>query len=311
MKKLLIYGACLLLSMGAVSCHGDDPLANNVVVPSVPATPTKVSGYVTDSQGNPVAGATVTLGDKTVVTDENGYYEFTDVPAGNHTITIKKDGMFDATREVTVTSSQDTQNYQESFLMTEKKTQIIHITNGVVTSGNESVESSAIKGNDEGKVDISVEIPEDAIEETGDLEIWITPIYTSESAEVMDDNGKKIRGTRASSDENDMLIGATLQSSKPITLKKPIDIKFDLDESVNDEVVPMKINSDGTTTRTTHRIEKGNVIISASEFGSYGLFVSMTLTQTNGRENLKFDPSEWNNLNGSANMWAEIGRAHV
>lgn len=56
----------------------------------------KVFGYVT------VPGATVSLGDQETETDENGYFEFVDVSAGNYTITIDKRGAIARTVAVTV-----------------------------------------------------------------------------------------------------------------------------------------------------------------------------------------------------------------
>lgn len=303
MKKLFIYGACALLSLGAVSCHGDDPLANNTVRPEVPATPNSLSGVITDVNGNPVAGATVTLDTgETTTTDANGQYSFENVPAGNHTITVEKDGMFTDTRDITVSGSENNLTYVEGFMLNKETVKTIKVVGGAAVSGE--VTSDAIPGNEEGKVEITVDVPAGAVVDangnpvTDDLEIYVTPIYTSESAKVMD--------TKAATDEHDMLIGATLRCSKPnLTLTKPVDITFDLDNSVIDVVYAEMLSGNDTWTNVTPRKENGNIIIAATSFTSYGIFIDMTVDTSAGRDNLVFNPTTWDNLNGSANMWAD------
>lgn len=310
MKKLLIYGACLLLSMGAVSCHGDDPLTNNTVRPEVPATPNKLSGVITDVNGNPVAGATVTLDDgRTTTTDQNGYYEFEDVPAGPHTIKVKKDGMFSDTRDVNVSGSQENLNYVEGFTLNNKVTKTLKVVPGQPVSESET--SQAIPGNEQGKVEIIVDVPADALEDedgnpiTDGLEIYLTPIYTEETANVMED-------TRASYEEKVMLIGATLHCSKPnIVIKKAIDIKFDLDDSVVGVENKIYNGSDDNWSDAPAdivRVENGNIIFSAKEFTSYGIFIDLEVNNNAGRNNLTFTPSLWDNLDGTSVMMAESSR---
>ena len=55
---------------------------------------TAIAGFVTDADGNPIIGATVELFDSegilvgTMVTDENGFYYFIDIPAGDYSIKV-------------------------------------------------------------------------------------------------------------------------------------------------------------------------------------------------------------------------------
>jgi hypothetical protein len=58
-----------------------------------------VSGTVTDDQGNPVAGATVTIEGTPIpptTTDADGHYEFASVPEGTYTLTVDAGGCFAA-----------------------------------------------------------------------------------------------------------------------------------------------------------------------------------------------------------------------
>jgi hypothetical protein len=71
-----------------------------------------ISGRVTDENGNPIKGATVTVVGTTfkATTNETGHYTITDVPAGTYDISIKKSGYEDdKMSDVTVTAGEDTQ----------------------------------------------------------------------------------------------------------------------------------------------------------------------------------------------------------
>ena len=62
-----------------------------------------ISGIVVDDDGEPVAGATVTLGSRTMTTDADGRYYFDDVAPGTYTITATRDGRVTATATVSMT----------------------------------------------------------------------------------------------------------------------------------------------------------------------------------------------------------------
>ena len=49
-------------------------------------------GKILDSLGNPVTGATITVGDKTTTTDASGAWTVIDLPTGNYTVTAEKEG---------------------------------------------------------------------------------------------------------------------------------------------------------------------------------------------------------------------------
>jgi len=62
-----------------------------------------VSGAVVDDDGQPVAGATVTLGSRTATTDADGRYHFDDVAPGTYTIKAMKEGRVTATATASMT----------------------------------------------------------------------------------------------------------------------------------------------------------------------------------------------------------------
>ncbi|PCR90931.1 carboxypeptidase regulatory-like domain-containing protein [Natrinema ejinorense] len=62
-----------------------------------------VEGTVTDADGAPIAGATVTVGDEQTTTDDNGSYAL-ELEGGEYTLEITADGYEDATENVTLES---------------------------------------------------------------------------------------------------------------------------------------------------------------------------------------------------------------
>ncbi len=81
---------------------------NETIMVAIPLTPLgsgNIEGYVYDnSTGLPIANATVILdnGTRFTYTDSDGYYNFTDVPAGTHTITVYAVGYVQVTEYVTL-----------------------------------------------------------------------------------------------------------------------------------------------------------------------------------------------------------------
>jgi hypothetical protein len=66
-----------------------------------------VSGVVLNGDGNPVAGATVTLSNgMKATTNDHGEFSFTGVPAGHYTLNVSKNGYQVMTSEVDVSSDQ-------------------------------------------------------------------------------------------------------------------------------------------------------------------------------------------------------------
>ncbi len=73
-----------------------------------PINPGGITGSVVDSKGNGVAGATVTGAGLSVITDSNGAYTFTNVPAGTVTLVASAPSFQSASENVTVTAGNTT-----------------------------------------------------------------------------------------------------------------------------------------------------------------------------------------------------------
>lgn len=62
----------------------------------------QVTGKIVDESGEAVAGASVTIGEQTVTTAEDGTYTFAEVAVGTHQVTVTKDGYNAGSGSVTV-----------------------------------------------------------------------------------------------------------------------------------------------------------------------------------------------------------------
>ncbi len=60
-------------------------------------------GKILDNLGNPIAGATIKVGDKTTTTDASGSWTILDLPTGSYTVTAEKDGYQFKSQNVTLT----------------------------------------------------------------------------------------------------------------------------------------------------------------------------------------------------------------
>ncbi len=66
--------------------------SNVKVIPEVVIGEYKASGIINDKDGNPIAGVTIQVGDKTVVTDAAGHWEIKDLAEGEYTAIASKAG---------------------------------------------------------------------------------------------------------------------------------------------------------------------------------------------------------------------------
>ncbi|UCG70749.1 MAG: carboxypeptidase regulatory-like domain-containing protein [Thermoplasmata archaeon] len=83
-----------------------------VNVSEIPTTG-RITGIIEDENGDPIAGATVTVEGTNLkaVTDETGHYTIPDVPEGTYDLTVTKGGYETTTiPDVTVNAGEDTQN---------------------------------------------------------------------------------------------------------------------------------------------------------------------------------------------------------
>jgi YD repeat-containing protein len=64
-----------------------------------------INGQILDSNGKPLSGVTINIGDKTVTTDSNGNYQISGLPLGTYTITANKAGYSFSPTQVTLDST--------------------------------------------------------------------------------------------------------------------------------------------------------------------------------------------------------------
>jgi hypothetical protein len=86
-SRLVICGLIILL-IGTMAAQGQEA----------------ITGTITDADGNPISGATVTNVelDASAETDPNGAYTFQDVPAGTYTVQVEVEGYVTAEQSVTI-----------------------------------------------------------------------------------------------------------------------------------------------------------------------------------------------------------------
>jgi len=291
MKKYLIYSACALMTLGLASCHADDPLYSDVIPASVQKLPTGVSGVVTSTDGNALSNINVKLGDKTTATDANGHYAFDNVATGNYTITVEGTTAYQgASRELTVSNDAATQEYVANFTLY-KNNKSPELTITTTAGGNTEVISEATQGNQtHGEVEIKIDAPADAVSE--DVNVWITPIYNEDNV------------TKASYNTGEtLLLGATLNSSKDVTLSKPINITFDVDKSVADVVTVKKYENGSWKAINKDADANGKITIATQEFTSFGLFLDMKVTTNYTNASIALTPAGYDNVNGASNYY--------
>ncbi|QBQ42490.1 TonB-dependent receptor [Sphingobacterium psychroaquaticum] len=75
-----------------------------------------LQGRVLDEQGEPVVGATVVIGDtkKATSTDMDGRYSISNLPLGNHTITVKMMGLSNSSQTVRLVAGENVLNFTMS-----------------------------------------------------------------------------------------------------------------------------------------------------------------------------------------------------
>lgn len=288
MKKFLYFGAILFLSFSAASCHHDDE-REPVLPPEVTVAPNTLAGVITNIAGDPISGAKVTLGTLSATTDANGAYTISNVAKGNYQITAEATGMYPVSSNVNFTQANE-QNLLWSVAMNKKVTQDLVIANPDADATGD-VKSENIPDNEEGAVEITVDVPANTVPKN--TTISIAPIYSVEAA-----------GVRAGESET-MLIGANVTCSDPnLTLTAPIDVTFALDSSIATEVTAKEYDTVSRTWRdVTPQIDgNGNVVIKTTKFTSLGLFLPISVTTTASSEEIQFAQSLFDNRNGVSNM---------
>lgn len=287
---LTLMASALMLGAGLSSCHHHDD-REPVLPPKVEAAPNTLAGVVTNISGAPVQGATVTLGTASVKTDANGAYVFQNVAQGKYTVSAAADGMYTASSEVTFSKTSE-QNLLWSVTLNRKTTQNLVVKDsGEDASGD--VQSDNIPNNDEGAVTITVDVPANTVPDN--TTITIAPIYSAQDA----------TGTRA--DDETMLIGANVTCSDPdLQLTSPIDVVFNLDNSVVTDVKVREFDpATGSWRDVTPTVDGGKVTVKTTRFTSFGIFLPVTVTTTSSAEDIVFAQDLFDNRNGRDSMLVE------
>ena len=294
-KKRAFLLFVVSLAMGMAGCSDDDPDYDNVTPPHVAVAANTLTGVITDLSGEPLSGATVTLGSVTASSNESGVYLFDDVKAGTYAIKAEATGKLKKESEITVTDSGKSQNLVwNASLATDQK---VEVTVSSTEESTANVETETLKGNDLAEVNIETNIPADAIEtgEGEEVKVIISPIYDGN----IENARTKVR-TRAG--ESVLLVGAGLSCNKTeVTLNKPVELGFNVDEEVAQNV-GAKQYKNGQWVTVASRIEGNKVVIDADEFTAYGLFLGVSFSVSDGSEAVSFEQNEWNNLYGAKDM---------
>lgn len=284
MNKFVLFGAAALMFAGLTSCHDEDPGYTNEA-PKPAVAPNTISGLVTDLNGEPVQGATVKIGSYTATTNAQGYYNINEVKAGTYAAEVTATGMVSATGEVTVATSTSTQNVVWSVTLAKMISESFNVT--VTGGGNGTVESEAIKGNDNGEIKMEVDVDANTVPKN--TTITITPIYTEESAKV---------AGRATSET--LLIGANITCSEPnLQLSTPIEVSFNVDQTVISSVETKQLIN-GQWQTVNHTSTSNGIVVPTKVFAPIGLFFKVNTTVSNTSEPINFTTSRWDNLYGTS-----------
>ena len=291
---LLIAG----LTMGAAGCSDDDPDYENVTPPVVEVASNTLTGVITSLNGEGVSGAKVLLGaDNSATTDANGVYLFKDVKAGTYQVKAEAEGKLPYEGTLTVVDEKKSQNLVwNAVLISDVKKEV---TVSAEEASEGKVETEHLKGNDEAKVEVKAKIAAGAVEADTEEEVKvvISPLYKKEDVVA--------RAARAT--DETMLVGASLSCNlEGVSLKKAIDLGFELDSELASKV-EAKQYKNGEWVKVDSRIEDGRVIVVATEFALYGLFLGVEFSEQKSTEAVSFTQGKWDNLYGSKDM--SVGEA--
>lgn len=284
---LLIAG----LTMGVAGCSDDDPDYDNVTPPVVEVASNTLTGVITSLSGEGISGAKVSLGEgNSVATDANGVYLFKDVKAGTYQLKAEAEGKLSHTGTLTVADVKKAQNLVWNAALASDVKKEVSVSADAPSEGK--VETETLKGNEEAKVEVKAEIAAGTVDT--DVKVIISPLYREEDVV-----------TRAAGET--MLVGAALSCDKEgVSLKKAIELSFELDTELAGKV-EVKQYKNGEWVKADSRVEDSHVVVAASEFASYGLFLGVEFSEKKSTEAVEFEQSKWDNLYGSKDM--SVGEA--
>lgn len=284
---LLIAG----LTMGVAGCSDDDPDYDNVTPPVVEVASNTLTGVITSLSGEGISGAKVSLGEgNSATTDANGVYLFKDVKAGTYQLKAEAEGKLSHTGTLTVADVKKAQNLVWNAALASDVKKEVSVSADAPSEGK--VETETLKGNEEAKVEMKVEVAAGTVDT--DVKVIISPLYREEDVV-----------TRAAGET--MLVGAALSCDKEgVSLKKAIELSFELDTELAGKV-EVKQYKNGEWVKADSRVEDSHVVVAASEFASYGLFLDVEFSEKKSTEAVEFEQSKWDNLYGSKDM--SVGEA--
>ena len=301
MKKFKEYGVYALLGMtltlGVTSCGSDDPKYDDVEPPVV-VVKNSISGMVTAMSGEAIQGATVTMDTQTVTTGSDGTFTFEDVAVGTHTLTAAAEGKVSKTGEVTIAAT-DNMNHIWNVSLSSEET-VIKMTVSAETGSEDNTATETLEDNTVAKVEVQVEAPAGAVEDT-EAEIIVTPTYSADEAVTTrgiapafatraDDNGVYFMGTNVTC------------SMAGVQLKKPLTMKFNVDKDMQDYLTAMKYKDGKWQAINFERDQENSIVtISVDEFASYAFYCSATVrSAASSSESITFTQNTWDNRYGSS-----------
>ena len=289
---LLIAG----LTMGVAGCSDDDPDYDHVTPPVVEVASNTLTGVITSLNGEGISGAKVSLGEgNSATTDANGVYLFKDVKAGTYQLKAEAEGKLSHTGTLTVADVKKTQNLVWNAALASDVKKEVSVSADAPSEGK--VETETLKGNEEAKVEVKAEIAAGAVDTDADVKVIISPLYKEEDVVA--------RAARAT--DETMLVGAVLSCNKEgVSLKKAIELSFELDTELAGKV-EVKQYKNGEWVKADSHVEDSHVIVAASEFASYGLFLGVEFSEKKSTKAVEFEQSKWDNLYGSKDM--SVGEA--
>lgn len=286
-KTISKFFALTFFAMMAVSCHHKDDVGP-VKPPVVEKAPNKLMGYVTDVNGKPISGATVTLNSSVETTDNKGYYEFTNILAGDYTVSAVADGMMEAAETITVSSTDYTQYYFWNACLFKDLSMTFNYT---VSDGAEAtIVTEASDDNEMAETEINVKADPGVISE--DSQLLIIPIYDENSALL----------TRSLANGDHMMVGCILSCTNPkATISRPINLRFNV-SGQNTDSYHAKIFRNNQWINAESYVDGNQIVIPVTEFGGAGLFANLNFREEKSKENLSFNRSYWDNTGGTGMM---------
>lgn len=294
MYEFVKKGAFMLLvaslAMGMASCGDDDPDYSDVTPPKVAVTHS-ISGRVTGIDGEGLS-ATVSMNGTSATTQTDGTFVFENVAAGTYTLKAEADGKVSKETSITV-SDGDSNNPVWNVTLSNEGTTITANADG---SANADVTSEVLKGNEEGKIEMTLTAPAGAVD--AGTQITVTPIYSTDEVEQA-----ALRSVSTKAAGSTLLIGTRISSSNAsATLQQPVTLEYDVDPEIAGTVTAQKYVN-GTWVDAEYTVgTDGKVTVVADQFTSYSLLCGATITSSTTSEALSFSPDEWDNLYGSGDM---------